>query len=235
MLVAPLIVLVFVLINKSNPKDHTEVVQLQNSVSVHPCSDSDMKRFWQEELNDLIYLQLVESKLPYSEINDHFREYNKRINIRTGKKISVALSTSYHWSCKDAEGSGGINAKDGSVEIQLYIPAIMDLFEALEHLNQTGWREAFRAHCIILFMHEMEHVVKDTPMKKHIDIGEESRAWAETCRYTITPLVERYHLPLLSTDSNMYQAWKESGGNTNSDIWMNAIRKLYGDLDGKTN
>lgn len=216
-------------------KGRDEVVQKSSSTSVTRRSDLEMQIFWAKELNDLIYLQLVEGKLPYPEINQHFADYNKHISARTGRSMTVSLSTNYHWSCKDAEGSAGINSKDGSVEIQLYVPAIMDLFEALERSNQPRWREAFKAHCIILFMHEMEHLRKDTPMKKHIDISEESRAWVETCRYTIAPLVEKYHLPLFLSDFNMYYSWNESAGNGDSQIWKNAILKLYGDLDGRTN
>ena len=194
-----------------------------------------MKKFWEEELNELIFLQLVESKLPYSEINEHFADCIKHINSRTGTPMNISLSTSYHWSSNDVEGSAGIEPKDGSVVITLFVPAIMDLFDFLTFSNFPHWREAFQTHCIILFMHEMEHLRKDTPTQKHIDIAEESRAWAETCRYTIAPLVEKYHLPLISNDANMYYAWKESAGDANSEVWKLAIEKLYWDLDGKVN
>jgi hypothetical protein len=236
-LVATVLVTLSILlsIDKLKQKGRAEVAQEPTFTSVHQRSDSEVKKFWAEELHELIFLQLVESKLPYSEINDHFSDCIKHINSRTGMQMNVSLSTSYHWSSNDVEGSASVDPNDGSVVIMLFVPAIMDLFDFLKFSNSPRWRDAFQAHCIMLFMHELEHLNKDTPMKKHIDMEEESRAWAETCRYTISPLVEKYNLPLISNDSNMYHAWKECAGDTNSEVWRLAIAKLYGDLDGRVN
>ncbi len=194
-------------------------------------TEAEIKNFWEVEVAPTIN-SLVESKTQYAEVNARFTDSNNEVFKKTHKVLAVNLSTAYHWATKDAEASAGFDFNNGSVSIEIYVQSIMDTFEVMRERSEPLWREAFCAHIIIVFMHEMEHARGDIDQIKHIDINEEFRAWKETCRYTIAPLADKYHIPLTLNDFKVYMAWKES--DVNNQVWINAIRHLYADFDGRT-
>ena len=192
----------------------------------------ELKDFWAREAQSLIQDDLMNGHLPYPEINDRFRKLNEKIIARTGKPFHVSLSTEYHWADMRVEGSAGIDT-NGVEGIELYVPAIANTFEILRAAGNFQWRQAFQTHLIIIIMHEMDHTECDDKMPEHIDINEESRAWADTCRYTITPLFETYKQTFSESEYEFYRAWKLANGDANSIHWLHAVRKRYSALEGK--
>ena len=199
----------------------------------HKRTLEELQAFWARELQTLIAEQLVKGSLPYPEINERFDILNKEIVRRTGKPLAINMTTEYHWAGKRIEASAGFVESNGTQTVELYMPAIVDSFEALQSSQKPKWRDAFTSHMIIIVMHEMEHTAT-TNHPKHFDIREESRAWADTCRYTVIPLVEMHYFPLFATDGSIYRAWKLADESTYNVHWLQAMQMLYGDLDGKT-
>lgn len=186
-------------------------------------SEAECREFFSKNVETLLK-SITSGKTSYPEINTRFT--SAKLN-----QLSINLVTSYHWASKDIEGSAG-KSSDGTPLIEIYVPAVMDAFEILKHAQMTHWHEAFESHIIVMFMHEMEHLRFDKKKADHIDINEESRTWSETCRHIIAPLAEQ-KIPLLGNDAVLYVAWRDSLGNTGDPIWIEAIKHLYGDLDGK--
>ena len=204
------------------------------STTTHTWTTNELVSFWTNELQSLVADQIVVGKLPYPEINDRFHFLNNTIITNTGKPVAVTLSTLYHWASKRIEGAVGFNETNKTFGIDLYIPSIGDHFEELQRTSQDRWQDAFQCHIIILFMHELEHTLA-TNHAQHIDVQEESRAWADTCRYTVVPLFKKYHLPLIAGDGKFYHAWKDADGDMTNTLWLTAIQDRYGVFDGKTN
>ncbi len=197
----------------------------------HKRTTEEMKAFWDRELNDLMWTQLVGGTLPYPEVNQHFAILKQRVTEQTGHQLNVNLSTNYHWAHTQIIASAGVNLSNNTRHVSLYIPAIMDTFDLLKSSGEKNWQAAFKSHMIVVFMHEMEHT-SDNRQQTAIDIKEESRAWAETCRHTIVPLVDHHDVTLFQNEWNVYQAWRRAHGDTNNVYWLTMMQKLYGGLDG---
>ncbi len=189
-------------------------------------SDLEIRTFWDTEVNDVVK-SIIKSESPYPEVNKHFQEYLTRIIEKTGKSLTVNLSTKYHKASDLVEASGGYDEKGNSAIMEFYVPSIMDNFEANQKLNRPHWREAFKTHVLIIFMHEMEHIIKPSPSQKSINMEEESRAWYDTCTYTVAPLMQKYRIPVSGDTWVLYQAWLDSNGQRFSPVWQDAIRNLY--------
>lgn len=218
---------------KSSPAVTEQVCQVNQVQKPRVLTKSDMEYFIMTEINGILRSQLVVGKLPYEEINERFKSSNKLVIGRTGKNINVTLVANYHWAHKGVEAAEGCSS-DGAVAcLELYIPAIMNTFERLSQSGNSNWHKVFQSHIIVIFMHEMEHA-RIAPPSDHIDISEESRAWDDTCRYVIDPMVEIYGLPLFKTEDGLYRAWKIANGNTKDPVWINAVQNIYGEIDGLT-
>ncbi len=209
--------------------------ELHHANQIPAWSVTEQHSFWTNELHNLIYEQLAQGKLPYQKINKRFLDSNLLIYEKTKNGITVSLSTNYHWSDKKVGAAAGyVETNNNARVIEIYVPAFMDTFKELRTADVPRWREIFHSHSIIAFMHEVEHARHEPGTTNYVDVEEESRAWAETCRYTIVPLVEEYRCLLHPNEINIYLAWKLSNGDTNSPTWTNAIWKIYGVIAGKS-
>jgi len=218
---------------KSSSAVTEQICQANQVQKPRVLTKSDMEYFIMTEINGILRSQLVMGKLPYEEINERFKSSNKLVIGRTGKNINVTLVANYHWAHKGVEASEGCSS-DGAVAcLELYIPAIMNTFERLSQSGNSNWHKVFQSHIIVIFMHEMEHA-RIAPPSNHIDVSEESRAWADTCEYIIDPMVQNHGLPLFTTEDSLYRAWKIANGNTEDPVWINAVQNIYGEIDGLT-
>lgn len=202
------------------------------SIPKRDRTDAEMKEFWNRELQELIGEQLPNSKLPYPEINERFANLNQIIVENTKAPLAIYRLTNYSWASTDVVAAAGVDTSNNTRHVALYLPAIMDTFDMLRDSGETNWHAAFRSHILVVFMHEMEHTTDVRPQWS-IDINEESRAWAETCRHTIVPLAESHHVTLFQNEWKVYRAWKLANGDTGNTNWSSTMRRLYGKLDGK--
>ncbi|MFA6459311.1 MAG: hypothetical protein WCV79_02870 [Candidatus Paceibacterota bacterium] len=194
-------------------------------------SDFELTGFWNSVLKPLVQDGLTDGKLPYKEINERFTKLRDAIVAKTAKPLNFNLIKQYHPADKEIAAGLGIG-ENGDFEIGLRIPAFIDTFRKLERSGRYDWMEVYKSHVIIVLMHEMEHTTYEGPPPTGIDIKEESRAWADTCLYTIAPLVEKYHVPIYNVEADFYNAWKSASGNPESIVWQQAVNKAYGRLHG---
>lgn len=202
-----------------------------STVSARVKSDVELHYFFDTEVKGIID-SIVDGN-SYPEINVHFKDYYDRIFQKTHKNLNIGLSITHHWASDNIEASGKYDEKTNTAMMEIYVPSLMYWFEINQALNQPHWKEAFKSHIIILFMHEMEHVIPLAPSKEKIDIEEESRAWYNTCTYTIDPLIQKYKLPINNDSYKLYQAWLLSKGDRSSITWYNAVYNLYKPVLGK--
>lgn len=193
----------------------------------------ELKEFWDRELNYLVVEQWSKAQLPYPEINQRYLRLFSEITNRTGTNLSIALVRTNHWLGTSVEAAASLDRTNNQHCMDLYIPVMMNTYEKLERSGIPKWHKVFESHIIVALMHELEHTA-NTNVATAVDIGEESRAWADTCRYTIVPLLDVYNVPLDGSDAKPYLAWKQGGGNTNSVEWKTFMEGRYGDIDGRT-
>lgn len=197
-------------------------------------SEVQLHAFWDENLKTIVQDQWAANQLPYPLINEHCRKLRAQIVAHSGTGLQIRMSTNYHWASTLVEAAAGFDSSNNAVSICLFIPSILDSYQALERSAKPLWWELFDSHQIVLLMHELEHAAKpDISSDVVINVAEESRAWAETCRNTIVPLVDTYKIPIHNIEANLYLAWKQCGGDTNSPIWRKVIEKYYGSFDGR--
>ena len=198
-------------------------------------NEAELHIFWDTELKTLIEDQLENGTTPFTEINTRFLYLRNDINKETHKPLAVLKSTNYHWLGKEIEASTGM-LSDGTVNLEFYVPALKDAYVWFQSSKRPSadWKHEFQVHVLIDVMHEMEHT-KDIKLKNrdHIDIIEEERAWNDTCRYTVVPLAKIYHLPMFDTEATLCGAWNLAEGNPQDQRWKEAMKKVYGNIDGK--
>ncbi len=185
-------------------------------------TSSEIRSFWTREVSPTIS-SIVQVK-SYAEVNTRFLCVGNIINKQTGLPLYVSLQEGYHPDSKLIEAAGGYD-KNGRAEIVFFVSSVMDEFEIHQKNNQNGWQQAFKNHMIIIFMHELEHLNRPVNDKK-IGLEEEARAWYDTCTHTIAPLIKKYNILITGDIYQIYQAWKNSSGPTDS-RWTDAVKHLY--------
>lgn len=184
--------------------------------------------FFEKEVFPTLRL-LSAGKLPYTEINDRYASGAAVIIKEYGKPISLKVKTDYHTSSKYVHATAGDRYDLDSGVIWIYVPALMDVFEEFQSSGHPRWREIFTNHCIITFMHELEHLRFKLRNQggDRISLTEESRAWDETCVHTIAPLIEKYKVPIAMSEALIYKTWTEAGRNSQHVAWRQEIERRH--------
>ncbi|MEK7646469.1 MAG: hypothetical protein AAB381_02130 [Patescibacteria group bacterium] len=213
---------------KSVPVATSPVVNMGNS----SYSSDELKSFWSSELKPIAVDQWAGAQFPYPEINARSAHLKSRVLERTQKGIRTHASFNYHWAGKTISATTGFNTNEHQVTFVLHVPALLDTFKEVRGSGRADWRKLFETYFTIMLMHEMEHAGYDgRSATAAVTKEEESRAWAETCRHTITPLVELYNLPTFQIQNRFYVAWKLSNGDTGHPAWQEVLESVYGLLD----
>lgn len=199
-----------------------------------PYTDTELHSFWDNKLKAIVVDGCLNMKLPYPELNSRVNELTKSILSRTGKLIHLRLEPEYHEYSNRVLAAAGMSKATGEAEIEIFVPAMIDEFERIASRKRPDTELVFKSNIIIVILHEMEHLTYNSPENgTTVDIEEESRAWAETFRYSIIPLYETHRLPIASIQWQLYPAWKACDGNSDSPLWKDAIRKAYKPIEGK--
>lgn len=185
-------------------------------------------QFYENELRNILE-GCAGGKTPYREINERHQKLSADLVKKFGKHLNVNMVTDYHVLSKHIEMATGVQT-NGTPEIAIFVPCVMDMFETVRQKHGDEWRVRFETHFLAIFMHEMEHTPMADVMTGHVDVSEESRAWSETCRNTLRPLASKYRLTLIATEANMMRAWVESGEDTNAPAWNGYVSQLYSGL-----
>lgn len=192
-----------------------------------PHSSDTLTAFWEHEIKPIAE-QWAEAKFPYPELNARSAYLSSKIREATQKNVRVHASFNYHWKIKTVSATTGLDTNENRVTVILRIPALLDSFQKLKDSGRVDWRTVFRTYVTIMLMHELEHAGHEGLfLKLPVNLDEESRAWAETCRHTIVPLVEHHGLQVNYIDEKFYTAWKECTGNTSAPTWQKLLREYY--------
>ena len=221
-----------VLISSSDKPKTEKVRQTVKKPLATMYSEKEIVSFWEKEMYQTAYEQLASSATQYPEVNKRFSEINQSVTEQKGLPINFELVKSYHPLGPAVEASAGEAHTNGQATVSLYIPAFLNTYKLLESSRHPKWRDVFKTRIIVVIMHEMEHLNRKDPKLLKVDLKEESRAWFDTCKYTISPLVETYKVPVDSDAWRFYDAWKMSGGDIHHPAWTSKIRNLYGDIEG---
>lgn len=188
----------------------------------------EQHQFFDSEIRPVVE-EIAQGRTPYPEINERFQSLYSNVVKRTGKAFGINMFTNYHALSKDAQMAVGAHP-DGAISLAIYVPSLMDSYEEAKRSFGNDWRSKFQICVLTVFMHEMEHTTQTSSMRNSVSLSEESRAWAETCRYTLDPLSRKYGKTLFWTDAGMMKNWIASDGNTNSAEWNEYISRLYGSM-----
>lgn len=164
-------------------------------------------------------------------IPDIQRRYDllvQKLRGRYGREHAFDALNQYGESTKVTMGSG---LKDGVPYIQLFLPSLMDLSDAMR--SRGFGAGEFERSFVIDLMHELDHLAFGlvppegrAPTREEF-IANEQRAWAETCEHTLRPLLEAHRLTVEARHFSCYRAWVRSGRNADSAEWRRFMQSQY--------
>jgi hypothetical protein len=210
----------------------------RKSANTNPASPKDysideIKSFWNEHLETVTAIELIAGKYHIPEIRDRYAEIYTNIVNKFGK-LNVVMSYSRPI---ESGAIAGTTYPERVPTINIFVIEFMDLYYGEFKQKYEDRREEYLQNlCVTTIMHEMEHIGSD---KSHADghtrvredlIADEKQAWAKTCKYTYTPLVEKYHINLPRGEQIVYDEWLKNGRNEDSPGWNTFIRRIYSDV-----
>ncbi len=152
-----------------------------------------------------------------------------RSSIR-GKNVDLRIADYY--SSDDPQAVMGANYRLRPVLIVILMPKVMDIYK--EELGRSPVEFAsqrFESTMVISMMHELEHLAGDPerpdPPTREWFINTEAKAWAETCRYSISAFLSLGY-PLVPSDQRYFAGWV-SCGKENNTCWRSFISNAYSD------
>ncbi len=193
-------------------------------------TETEMKEFWSRHLKKVFEDELINSKYSVTEINERYKLLTEKIRLRHKQNLQVSLVTNFS---KDSESAlAGPWIKNGKPTVDLIIPSLMRVHESLikKHGIMLG-EKIFELTAVTAFIHELDHLAfgymneQDISLKTLVE--NECLAWAQTCEYTIRPLVEKCRFKLSESEQTYYSNWINSDRNADNPLWKEFIHKTY--------
>lgn len=200
----------------------------------HPTPEVEtQKAFWAAHLDQVIRVELMASPSTYriKEIRERYATLAQEIETRYGRIMGLCPITNYNEKSHDI--LAGCSMTYGLPRVELVIPLFMEKFETYQMSGNSDWEERFELLAVLSVMHEMEHIALGQVEEGNPEISfeklveNEKAAWANTCQFSIGPLVEIYQAPISSSDMLYYNDWIACGKNPDSQAWDKAIRGAY--------
>jgi|GEM_PF-4265666 hypothetical protein len=121
--------------------------------------------------------------------------------------------------------------KEAVPYVQVFMPSLMELYKVFKRTGGTD--EQFQTSFVIDFLHELDHIAlgllprdgETAPWVKRVD--NERLTWAETCEYTLRPLLEIHRLKIEVRHFDAYTAWLKCARNPDSEVWRAFITGVY--------
>ncbi len=196
-------------------------------------SPEELEKFWQNHMRKAVEVELMGYKCPIPEIRDRYALLATKVQEKYGT-LAVELSSAAQPANKN--NFAGNSFSNGVPRIILFIANCKDAYEGeLANLSDEERQKTFDFVTIVGIIHEYEHIVGDplrmngAPFTVEDLVAGEKHAWAETCRYTLGPCIEKYgysHFPLIR---GYYTQWVNTGKDENSPAWEAFIRSVYKD------
>lgn len=190
-----------------------------------PYTVEEMKAFYDVHVRTL-------NVAAFPEVQEHYHALVLEIRQRYQSEIKLSLVTNYARVGQDVNG-GSFRNTNGVPTIEVYIPAIMDLFKFQKSRGASD--EDFKSLVVVNVMHELEHLAggwipqtgfEKEPYEKRMN--DEKQAWAKTCEHTLVPLVEKKRGGQILLDTYPYYTWWIAAGrDVNSPKWHDSIWKFY--------
>jgi hypothetical protein len=183
------------------------------------------KQFWATNGETLVK-DLVVGKYQIPELSERYMELARAVDQRWGG-YGVNFCSVYLAESREAPAFCKLDVKPP--KLVLVIPKLMDIAQELER-EGGNWRSRFELTIVVGMIHEMEHIATDDydptdPLE--LLVFNEKRAWDRTCRFTLAPLVEKYHLPLPAGFGAYYQEWLKANRDESNPNWDHFIRSHY--------
>lgn len=199
-------------------------VQSTNSPPGRSRTPQELIDFANTEVKPIIE-GLAKDRLPYLEICARFRDTVDVVHRCTGHRLGFAVLPQYCPLSKEIM-SLVTDGTNGAPMVVVFLPAIADFYDVMKQVGRPRWRELFQSDLIVATMHSMEGA-RQCPRTKDRQEQVDSEAWANTCRYTLDPLYQRYRVPLTPKAFYIYRAWILSGGGDESfSCWTNAMQRM---------
>ncbi|MSU55983.1 MAG: hypothetical protein EXS51_01595 [Candidatus Taylorbacteria bacterium] len=233
-LVFGLLMFVAIIFLLPSPPRSTSPADARKSALANPEESSrtleEMQGFMNTYLATLITETFPKHWFRLPEIQERYNLLEQKIQKQYGKGYILNPVSKYHPSSKLVSMAAGMENRNPTITLSM--PSVMDMWEAQRNLG-IG-KEELELLFIVDWFHELDHLAggdlpeegeKDYPFEKWI--GNEQRTWAETCEYTLRPLIEQYKFSLSPRERTYYRVWVQSGRNVHSSAWGDFIRGQY--------
>jgi len=194
-----------------------------------PRSEAELKEFWAKRMKRTFEDELLNYRYPIAEINERYVFLARKIEERYQKKLQVSMVSTFNPASKQI--MAGPMIKNGIPIVELIVPALVNNHGWLveQHGEKLG-EELFEISTIVGFIHELDHlaygyVSEDRSLDSLVEL--ERLAWAQTCEYTLRPLVEKDAVRLGESERIYYLAWINGGRNPDSPAWRKFIMDAY--------
>jgi hypothetical protein len=189
--------------------------------------------FFNEKMAPVI-VQIINQQHATPEINQRFLEIAKKLKAtfpQNQQALALQIVPGQKSEIRNAPGASGLI--NGMPTIGLYVGFWREIEKELERSFGPEAPAVFRTTVAINFMHESEHLAQLKPgmENKNATVNEEIIAWANTCQYTIEPLVKQGK-KIANSQRLFYQAWSMAGRNVKNQAWIDYIKSTYKSLPG---
>lgn len=189
-------------------------------------TEAGMKKFWAEYL-DTTYHEIFAGTFYVTEMQARITWLISEINRRDGNLHMNAVTTYNDVQNMAIAGAAYIN---GVPTISLMVQRFMDMAESQRQQDEVTYKQKLKLQLVESVHHELEHLYRErgkTSMTTDEFIEAESAAWAQSCRFAIVPLIERYKIAPSADTLQWYSIWVWSGRNETSKKWKDFVRHVY--------
>lgn len=225
-----LALLILVIVPGNTPTAQPAVSTLAPKKMFTDRTQPGRQAFWDQHLDKTVN-ELFAGTYFIPEIRDRVSVIWKNLQKKYGN-IDVDRSTTYIPASTDV--MVGASFENGKPHLTMVIPKLMDVAEELYAISPQAFPEKFKVEIGVAILHEMEHLEEGDigggyNPKKADFLAAEQRTWANTCKYGIEPIVEKY--PQLSVPPDnlvWYRGWVAAGKDANDPRWIDFVNRLYG-------
>lgn len=202
-----------------------------NLVSTIPTSwtSEEMQTFLHTRLENLLTNIFPNGAYAIPEVQTRYTTLERKIHERYGKEFTYSVVNSYLPQSKFMTIASQV--QDGTPTIIIFLPSLMDLFEAERKAGARN-EDSDRSFVIDL-LHELDHLAFGlVPKEGEVLSAEkwmenEQWAWGQTCEFTIRPMLENHRMKIGARHFIQYDGWVRSKRDASSPFWKAFVREKY--------
>jgi len=231
LLLVPIIVALILSRPASDAPLENQSLDYHPEASVVDHSPKELEKFWQNHMRRAVELELMSYQCPIPEIRERYAFLSGQVKAKYGT-VNIELSSAAR--PLNSNTFAGTSFSNGVPHITFFIANSKNAFETdFAKLSETERQKTFDFVTVLGIIHEYEHIAGDPPRIKgapySVDdlVAAEKHAWAETCKYTLGPCIEKYGYKYFPLIRGYYTGWVNSGRDENSASWEAFIRSVY--------